>query len=656
MKKIFSLLLCAAACICAKAQTGPDVLIPKPVSYTVSAGSAPVGAPVKEIIGSRKFGSAIKDLPDFAKKEAYRLTIGPKNIKIEAEGLTGAFRARKTLEYLRAFAGEEGSLQCCQILDYPRFAHRGLMFDLSRHFYGKEFIFKELDLMALLKMNVLHLHLTDDAGWRLQIDGYPLLASRAAWRPQPLWADWDEQGHNYAVEGEPNAFGGYLTKEEAREIVAYAAERHITVIPEIELPGHSLEVLRAYPELACTKDGEPVFTSDLCPGNDLVIKMFQDILDEVMEIFPSEFIHIGGDEAGMGSWRECPRCQARMHEHNLADTDALQSWLIRQFDSYLASKGRRLLGWDEIMQGGLAPGAAVMSWRGTEQGIEAAAAGHDVIMSPTSFCYINRNQDSPLENGEFVGGYLPIAGVYAYDPAQGFSDTKHLLGLQGNLWAEHIPTVENLEYKAFPRAFALAEVGWTPQEQRDFEEFRPRAVSLVKYISSIGYSPFNLENEQGDRPESKVVLQHLASGAKVTYNIPWSPKYPAQGQESLTNGIQGGWTYVEDSWQGFESDMDVTIDLGQIKTVNFIGAHFLANLGDWVGLPQRVEISISTDGKDFVQLPPVICQVIAPARGSCYLLLGSFLDNASVKVIRFKAMRTGRLHEDWIFTDEIIVK
>ena len=573
---------------------GPEDLIPRPVQYRTTSGTARADAPVREIIGARKFKAAVKDLPDFAQKEAYRLTVASGKVTIEALTEAGAFRGRQSLEFLKAMSAD-GTIACCEIFDYPRFRHRGLMFDISRHFRDKDFILKQIDLMALLKMNSLHLHLTDDAGWRIKIDAYPRLTSYAAWRPQALWRDWYAAGaDDYVEEGTPGAYGGYLSKDELREIVAYAAARHIEVIPEIELPGHSLEVLKAYPELACTDAaGNPVFSSDLCPGNDLVIKVYKEILEEVMEIFPSEFIHIGGDEAEKHSWAGCPRCKARMQEHGLAGVDELQSWLIRQFDSFLESKGRRLLGWDEIMQGGLASGATVMSWRGTEQGIEAASAGHDVIMSPGNWCYINRTQDNPLSGEELVGGYLPLSRVYAYNPEDGFQSTDHLLGIQGNLWTEHVPTEDNFEYKAYPRAFALAEIGWTPQDQRNFGEFRPRAVRFADYITSIGYHPFNLHTELGERPEYSRIQNHLARGCKVTYNLPFSDKYPAEGTETLVNGLQGGWTYVGGRWQGFLGNVDVTIDLGEARNLSFVGAHFLANIDAWIAFPKSIEIWVS---------------------------------------------------------------
>ena len=656
MKRLTSTILAAALCLACFAQTGPEVLIPKPVSATILPGEAGADVAVKTVIGGRKFKAAVKDLPDYAAKEAYRLTLKGKTAVIEALTEEGAFRGKTTLEYMKALS-VGGPLKACQIFDYPRFRHRGLMFDLSRHFYGKDYIFKELDLMATLKMNVLHLHLTDDAGWRIQIDKYPELTSLAAWRDKIFWSDWNETGRNYAREGEPGAFGGYLTKDDIKEILAFAAQRHITIIPEIELPGHSLEVTKAYTETACldSTGSSPVFTSDLCPGSDDALQMFKDIMDEVIALFPSEFIHIGGDEASKSAWKNCPRCLQRMKENGLKNVDELQSWFVRQFDEYLTSKGRRLLGWDEIMQGGLAPGAAVMSWRGTEQGIEAAGAGHDVVMSPTTWCYINRNQDNPLALGEFVGGYLPLSKVYEYNPAEGFSDTSHLLGLQGNLWAEHIPTVENLEFKAYPRAFAIAEVGWTPQEDRSFDEFRPRALLLSDYIRGIGYNPFDLHAELGERPEKSVELNHIARGCKVVYNLPYSPKYPAGGDEALTDGRQGGWTYVDDCWQGFMSDIDITVDLGEKRQIGFVGAHFLANIGAWIGFPEKVQILTSDDGLNFAVASEVLCQVKETDDGSEYALLGSFGD-IQARYVRFKAARRAREFHDWLFIDELIIK
>lgn len=648
--------MAAALCLVSYAQTGPDVLIPKPVSATLLPGETNADAAVKTVIGSRKFKAAVKGLPDYAAKEAYRLTIKGKTAVVEALTEEGAFRGKSTFEYMKKMS-PDGRLASCVVFDYPRLRHRGLMFDISRHFRDKNFILKQLELMASIKMNVLHLHLTDDAGWRIQIDKYPKLTKMAAWRDKALWKDWNETGHNYAKEGEPEAFGGYLTKDDVREILAFAAERHITIIPEIELPGHSLEVTKAYTETACldSTGSSPVFTSDLCPGSDFALQMFKDILDEVIELFPSEFIHIGGDEASKSAWGSCPRCVSRMKANGLKDVDELQSWFVRQFDEYLASKGRRLLGWDEIMQGGLAPGATVMSWRGTEHGIKAASAGHDVVMSPENWCYINRNQDNPLALGEFVGGYLPLSRVYEYNPADGFTDTAHLLGLQGNLWTEHVPTDANFEFKAYPRAFAIAEIGWSPQEVRDFDEFRPRAVLLADYIRGLGYNPFDLHTEWGERPEKGREVSHLARGCKVVYNIPYSDKYPAEGDESLVNGLQGGWTYVGGRWQGFQSDFDVTVDLGKKQRLSFVGGHFLANIGAWIGFPVKIEIQTSDDGVNFTPCFETYCQVKAADDGAQYVLLGDFID-AEARYVRIKAPRYDRPYHDWLFIDEIIIK
>lgn len=658
MKRLLLILAAAIAGASATAQTvGPEILIPKPVSATIENGRCAADAGVRMVIGGRRFRKDVKGLPDHAAKEAYRLTVSS-NQSIAVEALTdeGAFRALTSLEYMKAASGGD-SLQACVVFDYPRFRYRGLMFDISRHFRDKGFILKQLDLMSRLKFNVLHLHLTDDAGWRIRIDGYPELTRQAAWRDKATWKAWSEAGHNYSIEGAPDAFGGYLTKEDVREIVDFATQRHITVIPEIELPGHSLEVTKAYPETACldSTGTHPVFTSDICPGSDDALNMFKAILDEVAELFPSRFIHIGGDEASKSAWGKCPRCAARMKKHGLSDVDELQSWFVRQFDSYLEQKGRRLLGWDEIMQGGLAPGAAVMSWRGTDHGIVAASQGHDVVMSPENWCYVNRNQDNPLAQGEFVGGYLPLSRVYGYNPAEGFGDTSHLLGVQANLWAEYIPSGENFEYKLYPRAFAIAEIAWTPQEKRSFEDFRVRAVSLSDHIRSEGYNPFDLHTESGDRPEKGRKLSHLGVGAKVKYNLPYSDKYPAEGECALVNGVQGGWTYVGDHWQGFQNDIDVTVDLGDIRQIGFVGGHFMANLGAWVGFPLKIQVQASADGVNFAQCIESYCQVRQSDDGAGYLLLGDFTD-VQARYIRFRALRNDLPYHDWLFLDEIIIR
>ena len=635
---------------------GPGMLIPKPVSYEPAAGHyipREDGKDVRVRMGDKTLQKVVKDLPAFAAEEAYLLTVSLRGIDIRALSQEGADRARQTLAQLRLLS-EDGTLPCGTIMDWPRFAHRGFMMDLSRHFRSKDFILKQLDAMALLKMNVFHMHLTDGAGWRIQIDSYPRLTSLGAWRDGDTWSEWNRRGSHYLEEGTPGAYGGYLTKDELREIVAYAAERHIEVIPEIEMPGHSSEVLRAYPEVACLgADGKPVYSSDVCPGSEETFKLFQSVLDEVIEIFPSRLIHIGGDEAGKQSWHNCPRCRARMEAEGLKNVEELQSYLVRRMEKYLNGKGRNLLGWDEIMEGGLAPEATVLSWRGTQQGFEAIAMGHDVIMSPTSYLYLDYPQDAPLYEPEGFGSYQPLSRVYSFDPEAGMpaGGREHLLGLQGNLWAEMIPTDEHYEHMMYPRLAAIAEIGWTPQDQREWKDFHERALAFTELLQEQGYHPFDLAAEIGERPESQQPLSHLGRGARVTYVTPYKQKYAAAGDAALTDGQRGRWGYADGGWQGFDSDLDLTVDLGKVQPLHYVGTTFMSSIGAWIALPEKLEIAVSEDGSSF-QTVAVIRRPLKDETSTMYIPYGAVL-NERARFVRLRAFRADAPQHEWLFLDEV---
>ena len=450
--------------------------------------------------------------------EGYRLVVASEGVTIAASTPAGLFYGIQSLNQMAA--GAE-TLPCVEIEDYPRFSYRGVLIDISRHFRTKEFIMRQIDMMAQMKMNRLHLHLTDAAGWRIEVDAYPALCSYAAWRTPATWKEWWYGDRKYVEEGSEGAYGGYLTKEEARELVEYASERYVTIIPEIEMPGHSDEVLAAYPHLKCTT--MPEHQGDLCIGKEATFHMMQAILDEIIEIFPSEYIHIGGDEAGKSSWSECLDCQRRMKQEGLTDVDELQSYMIHRIEEYLNSKGRQIIGWDEILQGGLAPNATVMSWRGEEGGREAAAMGHNVVMSPHGYCYIDAPQDAPQTQPESIGGYLPLRKVYSYEPIpETMSEdvARYILGVQANLWAEFIFEDDHYEMMLWPRAIAVAEIGWSQPEDRCYDEFHRRALIVVERMQQAGYKPFDLKNEIGDRPESLQPVEHLAVGKSVSYIAP----------------------------------------------------------------------------------------------------------------------------------------
>ena len=595
--------------------------------------------------------------PQLPSPESYTLSVTPQQIEIRATSGAGLFYGMQTLLQLMQPAGTGSySVVSVEIEDTPRFAYRGLMLDVSRHFSTKEFIKKQIDALAYYKINRLHLHLTDAAGWRLEIKKYPLLTDFAAWRTDPTWKKWWNGGRKYLRYDEPGASGGYYTQDDIREILAYARQHYITVIPEIEMPSHSEEVLAAYPQLSCS--GEPYKNSDFCVGNEETFTFLENVLTEVMELFPSEYIHVGGDEAGKSAWKTCPKCQKRMKDEHLANVDELQSYLIHRIEKFLNNHGRRLLGWDEILQGGIAPNATVMSWRGEEGGIAAVTSGHHAIMTPGAYCYLDSYQDAPYSQPEAIGGYLPLKKVYTYDPVPASltaEQAKLVYGVQGNLWVEYIPTPEHVEYMIYPRILALAEVAWSAPERKSWSDFHTRALSAVADLQKKGYHPFDLSKEIGSRPESLQPVSHLALGKKVIYNSPYSPHYPAQGNTALTDGIRGDWTYGDGSWQGFISDnrLDVTIDMEKETPIHSITAAFMQVVGAEVFLPETVIISISDDGINFTELQKQHFEVSkeTPIRFTDI----SWQGEAKGRYVRYQA-QAGSEFGGWIFTDEIIVK
>lgn len=595
--------------------------------------------------------------PQLPSPESYTLSVTPQRIEIRATSGAGLFYGMQTLLQLMQPAGTGSySVASVEIEDTPRFAYRGLMLDVSRHFSTKEFIKKQIDALAYYKINRLHLHLTDAAGWRLEIKKYPLLTDFAAWRTDPTWKKWWNGGRKYLRYDEPGASGGYYTQNDIREILEYARQHYITVIPEIEMPSHSEEVLAAYPQLSCS--GEPYKNSDFCVGNEETFTFLENVLTEVMELFPSEYIHVGGDEAGKSAWKTCPKCQKRMKDEHLANVDELQSYLIHRIEKFLNNHGRRLLGWDEILQGGIAPNATVMSWRGEEGGIAAVTSGHHAIMTPGAYCYLDSYQDAPYSQPEAIGGYLPLKKVYTYDPVPASltaEQAKLVYGVQGNLWVEYIPTPEHVEYMIYPRMLALAEVAWSAPERKSWPDFHTRALSAVADLQKKGYHPFDLSKEIGSRPESLQPVSHLALGKKVIYNSSYSPHYPAQGNTALTDGIRGDWTYGDGSWQGFISDnrLDVTIDMEKETPIHSVTAAFMQVVGAEVFLPETVIISISDDGINFTELHKQHFEVSkeTPIRFTDI----SWQGEAKGRYVRYQA-QAGSEFGGWIFTDEIIVK
>ncbi len=427
--------------------------------------------------------------------EGYTLDATATGVEIRASKPAGIFYGIQSLRQLlpASLYGskpslEEFSVPFVHIEDKPRFGWRGAMLDTGRHFMPKEFLFRFVDELALHKLNSLHLHLTEDQGWRIEIKRYPKLTSVGAWRKESMAGHYRE--HRY--DGTPH--GGFYTQDDLKELVKYAADRYVNIVPEIEMPGHSQAAIASYPELGNLDKPLEVGTTwgvieNIYNVDDSTIKFLKNVLDETLKIFPSTFIHIGGDEAPKTQWKASTKVQAKMKALGLKYEHEMQSWFVRQMDSYLASKGRRLVGWDEILEGGLAPGATVMSWRGEEGGIAAARSGHDVVMAPNAWTYFDHLQGDQKTEPLSIGGFLPLSKVYQYEPipaALTADEAKHVLGAQGQLWTEYIPGPSQVEYMAFPRLSALSEVLWSPKEGKDYSDFLARLSVHLERLKAMG--------------------------------------------------------------------------------------------------------------------------------------------------------------------------
>jgi hexosaminidase len=469
------------------------------------------------------------------KPEAYELNIQSKKISIKASSDIGAFYAVQSLRQLLpvgfeggTYANSEVAIQCLNINDQPEFSYRGMHLDVGRHMFSVDFIKKYIDALAMLKMNTFHWHLTEDQGWRIEIKKYPKLQEVAAYRDETLVGHYSDQPHQF----DGKKYGGYYTQEEVRDIVAYAEERFVTIIPEIEMPGHSQAAIAAYPELGCT--GEPVqvakkwgvFEEIYCP-NEFTFRFLEDVLDEVMELFPSKYIHIGGDEAPKARWKNSEFCQDFIKKHNLKDEHGLQSYFIQRMEKYLNSKGRQIIGWDEILEGGLASNATVMSWRGVDGAVAAAKAGHNVIITPTSHCYFDyyqsENDDEPLA----IGGYLPLEKVYSFNPIPEElteDESKYVLGSQGNIWTEYMPKEDQVEYMMFPRVLAMSEILWSHSEQRIYNDFVGRVENFHKRLKALDINYANhLYEIEGQmvslKGETAYRLESLTQGKTIRFTL-----------------------------------------------------------------------------------------------------------------------------------------
>ncbi|MDN3595429.1 glycoside hydrolase family 20 protein [Zunongwangia endophytica] len=552
------------------------VLIPQPKSLKLNEGSFEITESTKIIIPQDSLASVSSILNDLFKKaagfemetsakavsensiqlkinseiakEAYELKVTSENVILEASSKIGFVYGLETIRQLLPKEIESASktsnidwyIPNIEISDAPQYSYRGNMLDVSRHFFEKEYIKKHIDRLAFLKLNTFHFHLVDDQGWRIEIKKYPKLTEVGGFR-----VDQENKNWNARIKNDPEeeaTYGGFYTQEDIKEIVAYTQEKGIRVIPEIEMPAHVMSAIAAYPWLSCTEEPIAVpsggvwpITSIYCAGKESTFDFLEDVLTEVMQLFPGEYIHVGGDEATKTNWETCPDCQRRIKEENLADTGELQSYFMKRIEKFLNKNSRTLIGWDEILEGGLPEEATVMSWRGFEGGWEATAAGHDVIMTPTSHLYFDYYQGSPDHEPVAFNAFLPLHQVYEFRPvldSMSVEQKKHVLGGQANLWSEHVATSSHSEYMLFPRLAALAEVVWSPEEKLNWEDFSVRIRKMMQRfeIMDINYA----KSAYAIQPESEIDLETGEITIRLKSEFPDTEIRYALNEEDLT--------------------------------------------------------------------------------------------------------------------------
>lgn len=622
---------------------------------------------------TRKFIKA----PD---NDGYSFESSPTGISIEGDTYAGTFYGVQTLiQLLPVTKSATLPIAAVSIQDAPRFGYRGMMLDVGRHFFPVAFVKKYIDYLALHKLNYFHWHLTDDQGWRIEIKKYPRLTSVGAWRNGTIIGRYPGKGNTN------QRYGGFYTQEQVKEVVKYAADRFITVIPEIEMPGHGSAAIAAYPELSCfpetpTKDYYPancawagdstgkqviqswgVYADVFCAGKENTFKFLQDVIDEVAPLFPSKILHVGGDECPKSNWKKCPNCQQRMKENNLKDEHELQSYFVQRMEKYINGKGKTIIGWDEILEGGLAPNAWVMSWRGEEGGIEAAKQKHNVIMTPTTYVYFDYSQ-TRNEDSVTIGGFVDLEKVYNYEPIpSSLTDEqgKYIKGGQANLWTEYISNPRKVEYMIFPRMAALSDILWRPKNTKDWPGFEKRLQTQFKRYQQWGatYSKayydlkavvapapdatsvvWKVENKAGlpilisydqetntipytaplsvtktttatatitvdGKPVSISQAFHFnkATGRKITLSTAPAAKYAAEGGFTLINGVQNEKGLGRSSeFLGFEgTDCEAVIDFGTATPVKELVIHSFEQPGSWIYFPAAVDVAQSADGQTF---------------------------------------------------------
>ncbi len=671
--------------------------------------------------------------------EGYKLSVSPTSIVIAANNPKGIFYGIQSLIQLLPQVRTNAAMQipALEITDYPRFKWRGMHLDVVRHFFTPNTVKEYIDLMSAYKFNTFHWHLSDDQGWRLEIKKYPKLTSVGAWRADRRGISWGASEETKP--GEPTTYGGYYTQEQVKDIVKYAQERNITIVPELDVPGHSGAAITAYPYLSCSGKPQTMITGGvypknysftLCVGKDSVYTFMKDVLTEVLKLFPSEYIHIGGDEVDKTAWTTDSSCQRLMRKEHLKDVDELQSYFIRQMEKFLVSHGRKLIGWDEILEGGLAPEATVMSWRGISGGIAAAKMHHNVVMTPGEPLYFDHYQAGPEGEPVAFGGMNTLKMVYDYNPIPtdlNEEESKYVLGAQANLWAEMISSHAHVEYMILPRMLALAEAVWTPLSEKNYDDFYQRVQQQFRVFDQKGYNycegnynvTFTPEAKQGKLsvslssevpggdiyyttdgsypsasskiyqgpisidtsvmiravvavngvvksrgPSDQSFVKDKVSGLQVNYQFPVSRYYPANGPNSLTDGIRGRHA-VNRYWHGFSgSDLVATIEMPKPTIIHEVTAGFLQRYSDWIFLPKYLEVEVSTDGVQFVKMGQTNNTISPDDKNSIIKDLIVSFAPTECRFIRVTAKNLGVCPQGhpgegkpaWLFADEIIVQ
>lgn len=575
-----------------------------------------------------------------ASPESYAMTISTDSISIK--GATEAALFYGVQNILQLYSEFGNKLPAMSIIDSPRFAVRSVMLDASSQYLSVDFLKKQIDLMARYKFNRLQWLVAGKGGWRIPIDKYPSLVEQTAWRTHHDFNEWESSGGGFCTQDTKNAYGGYYTKEEIKELVSYAADHFITLVPAIDLPCSHPRFAEAA-NIGCSVEEEVLF--------------IREVLSEIISLFPSEYIYIGNGEADESCGTICPSCRSRVDKNEYIDEYESHAKTLREAEKYLVGNNRKLIAWEESLRAGLSSDATIISWHNKGEGITAASRNYKVIMSPADFSTLSYYQSDPTSSPVAMSGLLPIDRVYAFNPTSlGITDSiaNNIRGIQVNIWTRYTKNYDDIEYMLYPRLFAAAEVGWTDLVQKSYLDFKRRALKAIAYIKEKAYNSFNLSIECSIRPESVKGFNSIAKNKEVHYQTLFSESFPGNGIVTLTDGERAGWHYRDGGWQGFMGEnLSVIIDLEKEEPIEYIGATFVSDTCSKVYLPENVIIGVSTDGEYFFPIDTITDKSSLYQKGY-HLVDYEWRGKVKARYIQYKAILPNK-PEAWLFTDEIII-